>query len=241
MCISSKNVKLLHYRLRRIKPQGKVMLLRLGLRASTKELAFTVLSIREEVGTETGNQRLDGQEGELQVFGWELLCCLLENSFQVPPGRKGKDDLCSLEAARPRHQSWRWMSLILTKDLPGSCYSCCSFPSYHPSAFGKILFKLTRPQRIKRRALSTLDQRLKRGTRVGSSAAYPCLTIVHQWCPSPHCLLWRNREVICFKESGVPYPFTLEQCFSNCRSDPVVGYGINLVSVNQHLFLNEME
>lgn len=43
------------------------------MRASTKELVFTVLSIREEVGTQTGNQRPDSQERELQVCGWASL------------------------------------------------------------------------------------------------------------------------------------------------------------------------
>lgn len=46
--------------------------------------------MRAEVGTETGNQKLEDQEGELQVFGWESLCCFLENSFQGLLEGKGK-------------------------------------------------------------------------------------------------------------------------------------------------------
>lgn len=237
MYISSKDVKLLCYWLRRIKSQGKVILLTLGVRVPAEERVFTALSVREEVRNRKPEPR--GPGGGTSGI-WLGVTLFLENSFQGPSGREKEDILCNWEAARPSHQSCRWMGLILTKDLPGSFHSC-SLSSCHPSASGKILFKLTRPHEVKRRALSSLGQRLRGRMKLGTqSPCRPLLTIAHRDL-LPTIVCYGGAEVwFVLRDSGVPYPLTLEQCLSNCQSDPLVGHGINLVSVNQHLLLNEM-
>lgn len=93
--VSSKNVKLLHYLLRRITPQGKVMLLRLVLRAFTRELAFTVLSIREEVGTGTGNQRLEARRGTCRYLAGSYFVVFLRIHFRAL--LEGKADLTAAQ------------------------------------------------------------------------------------------------------------------------------------------------
>lgn len=103
MYVSSQNVKLLHYRLRRIKQQSKIHTSEVGGEGLHQRVGLYCAKHQRRSGN--SNRKPETRQSGERTAGMWLGVTVVENSFQGPPGRKREDDLCSWEADKPRHQS----------------------------------------------------------------------------------------------------------------------------------------